>query len=238
MEIAKTYSRALAGIDSVQVSVEIHLSRGLPNFCIVGLPETAVKESRERVRSAILTNRFEFPTKRITVNLAPADLPKEGGRYDLAIAIGILAASGQIARDSLHHHEFIGELSLTGDLRPVGGVLPCAYTMNETGRALVLPAQNAAEAGLINGLAVLPAEHLLSVCAHLDGTRPLPRFSNRGKQRRHRPIYPDLADVHSHHFARRALEICAAGGHNLLLVGPPAAARPCWPSAWPACCRP
>ena len=111
MEIAKTYSRALAGIESVQVSVEIHLSRGLPNFFIVGLPETAVKESRERVRSAILTNRFEFPMKRITVNLAPADLPKGGGRYDLAIAIGILAASGQVAADSLQHHEFIGELS-------------------------------------------------------------------------------------------------------------------------------
>ena len=225
MEIAKTYSRALAGIDSVQVSVEIHLSRGLPNFFIVGLPETAVKESRERVRSAILTNRFEFPMKRITVNLAPADLPKEGGRYDLAIAIGILAASGQVVADSLQHHEFIGELSLTGDLRPVGGVLPCASAINKTGRALVLPAQNAGEAALINKLAVLPATHLLAVCRHLNGAGPLERFSNREQQRQVRPAYPDLADVHSHHFARRALEICAAGGHNLLMVGPPGSGK-------------
>ena len=225
MEIAKTYSRALAGIDSIQVSVEIHLSRGLPNFSMVGLPETAVKESRERVRSAILTNRFEFPTKRITVNLAPADLPKEGGRYDLAIAIGILAASGQIARDSLHHHEFIGELSLTGDLRPVRGVLPSACTINKTGRALVLPAQNAAEAGLIDELAVLPATHLLAVCTHLNGARPLERFNNREKQSRDIKTYPDLSDVHSHHYARRALEICAAGGHNLLMVGPPGSGK-------------
>ena len=225
MEIAKTYSRALAGIDSVQVSVETHLSRGLPRFFIVGLPETAVKESRERVRSAILTNRFEFPAQRITVNLAPADLPKEGGRYDLAIAVGILAASGQVARDSLHQHEFIGELSLTGDLRPVGGILPCAHAIYRSGRALVLPAQNAAEAGLINRLAVLPATHLLAVCAHLNGAGPLARFSNRETQRQVRQTGPDLADVHSHHFARRALEVCAAGGHNLLLVGPPGSGK-------------
>ena len=225
MEIAKIYSRALAGIDSVQVTVEIHLARGLPKFFIVGLAETAVKESRERVRSAILTNRFEFPMKRITVNLAPADLPKEGGRYDLAIAIGILAASGQVASGSLRDHEFIGELSLTGDLRPVGGVLPCAYTINETGRALVLPAPNAPEAGLVNGLTVLPATHLLAVCAHLNGAGPLERFGCREQPRRETGTYPDLADVQAHHFARRALEICAAGGHNLLLVGPPGSGK-------------
>ena len=225
MEIAKTFSRALAGIDSVQVSVEIHLSRGLPNFFIVGLPETAVKESRERVRSAILTNHFEFPMKRITVNLAPADLPKEGGRYDLAIAIGILAASGQVALNSLQHHEFIGELSLTGDLRPVGGILPCAYTVNKSGRALVLPAQNAAEAGLVNELTVLPARHLLAVCTHLNGSDPLPSYSNKEKQSQDIQLYPDLADVYSHHFAKRTLEICAAGSHNLLMVGPPGSGK-------------
>ena len=225
MEIAKTYSRALSGIDSVQVTVEIHLSRGLPKFHIVGLPETAVKESRERVRSAILTNYLEFPMKRITVNLAPADLPKEGGRYDLAIAIGILAASGQVARESLQHHEFIGELALTGELRPVGGVLPSAYSINKAGRALVLPEQNAAEAGLINKLTVLPARHLLSVCTHLNGSDTLPHFSNREKYSRDIQIYPDLADVHSHYFAKRALEICAAGGHNMLMVGPPGSGK-------------
>ena len=225
MEIAKIFSRALAGIDSVQVTVEIHLSRGLPTFHIVGLPETAVKESRERVRSAILTNHFEFPMKRITVNLAPADLPKQGGRYDLAIAIGILAASGQLTRDALQRHEFIGELSLTGELRPVGGILPCAYCINKTGRALILPEQNAAEAGLINDLAVLPARHLLSVCTHLDGSERLPRFSNSGAGRHDIPACPDLAEVRSHHFARRALEICAAGGHNLLMTGPPGSGK-------------
>ena len=225
MEIAKTYSRALSGIDSVQVTVEIHLSGGLPTFHLVGLPETAVKESRERVRSAILTNYFEFPMKRITVNLAPADLPKEGGRYDLAIAIGILAASGQVARAPLQHHEFIGELALTGELRPAGSVLPGAYSINKSGRALILPEQNAAEAGLINKLTVLPARHLLSVCDHLNGTDPLPRFDNRGNLQRNIPIYPDLSDIHSHHFARRALEICAAGGHNLLMVGPPGSGK-------------
>ena len=136
MEIAIIYSRALAGINSVQVTVEAHLSRGLPHFSIVGLPETAVKESKDRVRSAILTNHFEFPLKRITVNLAPADLPKEGGRYDLAIAVGILAASGQIAQNSLRCYEFIGELALTGELRPVSGILPSAYTVNKTGAGI------------------------------------------------------------------------------------------------------
>ena len=225
MEIAKTYSRALAGIDSIQVTVEIHLSRGLPKFHIVGLPETAVKESRERVRSAILTNHFEFPMKRITVNLAPADLPKEGGRYDLAIAIGILVASGQVAGGSLQHYEFIGELALTGELRPVGGVLPSAYSINKTGRALILPEQNAAEAGLINKLTVLPARHLLSVCTHLNGPGSLPRFINSKNLPLDTPKYPDLSDVHSHHFAKRALEICAAGGHNLMMVGPPGSGK-------------
>ena len=225
MEIAKTYSRALSGIDPIQVTVEIHLSGGLPTFHIVGLPETAVKESRERVRSAILTNRFEFPMKRITVNLAPADLPKEGGRYDLAIAIGVLAASGQVAREPLQQHEFIGELALTGELRPVGGVLPSACSINRSGRALILPEQNAAEAGLINKLTVLPAQHLLAVCTHLNGAGPLPHFDNQGNLPENLPVYPDLADVHSHHFARRALEICAAGGHNLLMVGPPGSGK-------------
>ena len=225
MEIARTYSRAVTGIDSPQVTVEIHISRGLPQFFIVGLPETEVKESRERVRSALLTNHFEFPIRRITVNLAPADLPKEGGRYDLAIAIGILAASGQISRDSLQRHEFIGELSLTGELRPVGAVLPCAYAVNKTGRNLILPETNSVEAGLINDLGVFPAQHLMAVCGHLNGTAPLARFSNDDTQRAGRQVYPDLAEVRSHHFAKRALEICASGGHNLLMLGPPGSGK-------------
>ena len=221
MEIARIYSRALAGIESLQITVDIHVSPGLPRFHIVGLPETEVKESRERVRSALLTNHFEFPVRRITVNLAPADLPKQGGRYDLAIAVGILAATGQISGNTLQSHEFIGELSLAGELRPVGGVLPSAYSVHQTGRSLVLPEQNAPEAGLINDLKVLPARHLMVVCKHLNGTDALERFSGSETPREDRTPYPDLADVRSHHFARRALEICASGGHNLLMMGPP-----------------
>ncbi len=221
MEIARICSRALSGIESLQITIDIHVSPGLPKFHIVGLPETEVKESRERVRSALLTNHFEFPTRRITVNLAPADLPKQGGRYDLAIAVGILAATGQISRDALQSVEFIGELSLAGELRPVGGVLPCAYAVHKTGRSLILPAQNAAEAGLINDLEVLPAQHLQSVCSHVNGSHSLMRFSGSEIQHPEDQPYPDLADVRSHHFAKRALEICASGGHNLLMTGPP-----------------
>ena len=225
MEIARIYSRALAGIDSQQVTVDIHVSPGLPQFHIVGLPETEVKESRERVRSALLTNHFEFPTRRITVNLAPADLPKQGGRYDLAIAVGILAATGQVSRDALSSHEFIGELSLAGELRPVCGVLPCAYSIHRTRRCMVLPEQNAAEAGLINELPVLPARHLRSVCNHLNGSAALGRFSGGKIRCREARAHPDLADVRSHHFAKRALEICASGGHNLLMAGPPGSGK-------------
>jgi len=225
MEIARIYSRALAGIDSQQVTVDIHVSPGLPQFHIVGLPETEVKESRERVRSALLTNHFEFPTRRITVNLAPADLPKQGGRYDLAIAVGILAATGQVSRNALSSHEFIGELSLAGELRPVRGVLPCAYSIHRTRRCMVLPEQNAAEAGLINELPVLPARHLRSVCNHLNGSAALGRFSGGKIRCREARAHPDLADVRSHHFAKRALEICASGGHNLLMAGPPGSGK-------------
>ncbi len=225
MDIAIVYSRALAGINSVQVIVEAHLSRGLPRFSIVGLPETAVKESKDRVRSAILNNHFEFPLKRITINLAPADLPKEGGKYDLAIAVGILAASGQIAGNSLERYEFIGELALTGELRPVNGILPIAYAINKTNRALILPEQNAAEAALINDLPVLPAKHLMTVCAQINGSDQLSQFVNREKPDANKRKLPDLSDIHSHHFAKRALEICAAGGHNILMVGPPGSGK-------------
>jgi magnesium chelatase family protein len=142
MDIAIVYSRALTGINSPQVTVEVHLSRGLPSLSIVGLPETAVKESKDRVRSAILTNHFEFPLSRIIINLAPADLPKEGGRFDLAIAIGILAASGQIPAIELERFEFVGELALTGELRPVRGILPVAHAVNVAARSLILPRAN------------------------------------------------------------------------------------------------
>ena len=225
MEVAIVYSRALSGIKSPQVIVEAHLSRGLPRFSIVGLPETAVKESKDRVRSAILTNHFEFPLKRITINLAPADLPKEGGRYDLAIAIGILAASGQVPKKLLETHEFIGELALTGELRPASGILPNAYATRASGRSLILPGHNAAEAALIDALPVLPATDLMGVCSHLNETAALPVFRNEDRVDTDQRNYPELADVRSHHFARRALEICAAGAHNMLMVGPPGSGK-------------
>ena len=224
MDVATVHSRALRGIDAPQVTVEVHLSGGLPRLNMVGLPETAVKESRDRVRSAILHNHLEFPRGRITVNLAPADLPKDGGRFDLAIALGILTASGQARRDGVDCCEFIGELALTGALRPVTGVLPIARATLECGRHLVLPAGNAAEAALMNDLCVLPAAHLNQVLAHVNGVQPLPVQAPTVPAPRAARL-ADLADVHGQHRARRALEIAAAGAHNLLLTGPPGAGK-------------
>jgi len=220
MSIAIVYSRAQTGIESPLVTVEVHLTRGLPSLSIVGLPEAAVKESKDRVRSAIINNQFEFPLKRITINLAPADLPKEGGRFDLAIAIGILAASSQLPKNALAQYEFIGELALTGELRPVRGILPVAAAARRHGRALVLPADNANEASLVTGAANLPANHLMNVCAHLSDTERLD-ISIRQPPAIDSGLENDLADVRAQHQAKRALEITAAGGHNLLMLGPP-----------------
>ena len=220
MSLAIVYSRAQTGIDAPQVTIEVHLSRGLPSLSIVGLAETAVKESKDRVRCAIINNRFEFPLRRITINLAPADLPKEGGRFDLPIALGILAASRQIAVEPLQAYEFVGELSLTGELRPVHGILPVSRSIRFSHRALILPVENADEAALVSETYVYPAHHLLAVCAHLEGTQQLTRHRYE-----HTQTYPangcDLSEVRAQHHARRALEIAAAGGHNLLLVGGP-----------------
>ena len=223
MAISIVYSRALTGIVSALVTVEVHLSRGLPSLSIVGLPETAVKESKDRVRSAILNNHFEFPLRRITINLAPADLPKEGGRFDLAIAIGILSASEQIPHEQLSQYEFVGELALTGKIRAVKGILPIAKAAHTAGRSLILPDQNADEAVLIKGLDVRPAGHLMDVCAHLDNAQTLHRHERKTN---HFSILPlpatlDLSDIRAQHHAKRALEIAAAGGHNLLMIGPP-----------------
>ena len=219
MSLAVVHSRALAGIDAPAVTVEVHLSNGLPGLSIVGLPETEVKESRDRVRSALLTAKFEFPMRRITVNLAPADLPKEGGRFDLPIALGILAASDQIPGSALKDIEFIGELALTGQLRGVRGALTAALAARTARRALVLPAANADEAVLADGVNVYAAIHLLDITAHLHGAALLPA---------HRPLSlpvadagPDLCEVRGQQSAKRALEIAAAGGHSLLLIGPP-----------------
>jgi magnesium chelatase family protein len=220
VSLAIVHSRAQAGIDAPEVTVEVHLANGLPVLNIVGLPEAAVKESKDRVRSALVNAHFEFPgAGRITVNLAPADLPKEGGRFDLPIALGILAASGQIPREALARYEFGGELALTGALRPLRGALPFALAARRAGRTLVLPADNAAEAALVSGAEVFGAQHLLEVCAHLIGRTPLPPAEAGPFAAREMP--PDLRDVRGQHHARRALEIAAAGGHSLLMMGPP-----------------
>ncbi len=219
MSLAVLYSRAQTGIIAPLVSVETHLANGLPALSIVGLPDTEVRESKDRVRAALLNARFEFPARRITVNMAPADLPKEGGRFDLAIALGILAASEQLPADSLAQYEFIGELALSGELRPVKGVLPAAIQAARDDRILVLPRDNAAEAALVSEARILPAEHLLQICAHLAGQHSL-QLSPQASE----PVpqdLPDLAEVRAQHHARRALEIAAAGGHSLIMVGPP-----------------
>ena len=218
MNLALVHSRARSGVRAAAVRVEVHLGGGLPSMAIVGLPETAVRESRERVRAAIQCAQFEFPSRRITVNLAPADLPKGGGRFDLAIALGILAASGQIPLEPLAEYEFLGELGLTGELRAVDGVLPAALAAADAGRKLVVPPGNGDEAALVTRGETRTARTLLEVCAMLNGSKSLPRAQAPSAIRR---AGPDLADVRGQTQARRALEVAAAGGHHLLLVGPP-----------------
>ncbi|WP_020561964.1 YifB family Mg chelatase-like AAA ATPase [Methylosarcina fibrata] len=220
MSLAVVYSRGRSGIDAPLVTVEVHVANGLPALNIVGLPETAVKESKDRVRGAILNSRFEFPAQRITVNLAPADLPKEGGRFDLAIALGILAASGQIPNVHLDQYECIGELSLGGQLRPISGALPVAIQTRNQRRKLILPRENREEAALVKESALIPAGHLLEVCAHLSGQRPIEAEYRQTEQ----PLPEadlDFTDVHGQYQIKRAFEIAAAGAHNILMMGPP-----------------
>lgn len=222
MSLAVAYTRAQLGLRAPLVIVETHLTPGLPSVGMVGLPETAVRESKERVRSAILNAGFEFPQRRMTINLAPADIPKGGTRYDLAIALSILAASGQIPTEALDHYECSAELALTGELRAVRGLLPAAIAARDATRNLLCAPEDVAEATLCANLPVYGARNLREVCAHLDHTQPLTPTPHENFSAALRPYGgADLQEVRGQVHAKRGLEIAAAGGHNVLLIGPP-----------------
>lgn len=220
MSLAIIQTRASSGIKAPRVTVEAHISNGLPRLSIVGLAETEVKESRDRVRSALLNSQFEFPTRRITISLAPADLPKQGSRFDLPIALGILAASKQIPKVALNEYEFIGELALSGELRPVSGILPFALEASKAKHKIILPTENALEASLNQSTIVLPAHNILQICAHLHGKELLSPYQSN-LEIAEKKISVDLAEVYGQSHAKRALEIAASGRHSLLLIGPP-----------------
>ena len=221
MSLATVQSRAQVGIKAPQVTIEVHLSNGLPSLSIVGLADTEVKESKDRVRAAIINSQFDFPARRITISLAPADLPKGGSRFDLPIAIGILAASGQIPTEKLEQYEFIGELALSGELREIKGVLPAAVQCRDKNRKLILPQQNAFEAALVNELDIVSSAHLLEICATLNGQQNLisqPLLPKEHESQSINETLDDLSDVVGQHHAKRAIEIAAAGGHNMIML--------------------
>ena len=217
--LAIIHTRARVALQAPPVVVEVHLSAGLPALNIVGLPETSVRESKDRVRSALINSGYEFPEGRITVNLAPADLPKEGSRFDLPIALGILVASGQLPESYTASKEFVGELALSGVLRSVTAILPASIACSKTETELIVPEANAEQAALVSGTKVIGANHLLDVCGYLTGknsispAKPSINATNI--------FYPDMADVKGQQQAKRALLIAAAGSHHLLLFGSP-----------------
>jgi len=220
MSLTQLTTRAQEGIQAPEISVEVHISNGLPAFTMVGLPEAAVRESRDRVRSAIINSGFEFPSRRITVNLAPADLPKEGGRYDLAIAVGILAASQQIQTQSLQNYDFYGELALSGECRQIRGLLPALIASKNAGQKIIIPTGNETEAAMISDIRAFKIESLSQLCTAINGGKALNRVKpDPFDQTLDFDI--DLSEVYGQHQAKRALEIAASGGHHLLMMGPP-----------------
>ena len=237
MGVATIYSRAQSGMSSPLISVEVHLSNGLPSFSIVGMPETAVRESKDRVRAAIINSNFEFPARRITVNLAPADLPKQGGRFDLPIALGLLVASKQLSSDAVHNYEFLGELSLSGELRKTPGLLPAAHACQQTSSTLITSSENSSDLIPIDISSYFCASHLLEVCAHLNSIKKLSPASRQSFQDQSTNIL-SMQDVHGQQRAKRVLCIAAAGQHHTLMIGSPGSGKTMLASRFPSLLAP